>query len=54
MFIAMGLFGVFPVAHGMRMYDIARVDELISLRWMVTQGALYIIGAVIYAVCFPL
>ncbi|KAF1812790.1 HlyIII-domain-containing protein [Eremomyces bilateralis CBS 781.70] len=53
MFIAMGLSGVIPVLHGTRLYELSRIDELISLRWMATQGALYIIGAIIYACRVP-
>lgn len=53
MFVAMGLSAVFPVLHGLKVYPVARLDELIGLRWMVLQGALYILGAGLYAARIP-
>ena len=51
MFIAMGLSAVFPVFHGLALYGYEAMTGLIGLHWLVLQGALYIIGGVLYAVC---
>ena len=53
MFIMMGLSAVFPVIHGLRMYGYAQMERQIGLSWVVSQGALYILGALIYAVSSP-
>jgi adiponectin receptor len=50
MFVAMGLSAVFPVIHGMKMYGIENMRDRIGLSWLVLQGALYILGAGLYAV----
>jgi predicted membrane channel-forming protein YqfA (hemolysin III family) len=52
MFIAMGLSAVFPVFHGMELYGVENLQRMIGLLWLVLQGFLYILGAVIYAVSF--
>ncbi|KAF2096989.1 HlyIII-domain-containing protein [Rhizodiscina lignyota] len=53
MFVAMGLSAVFPVFHGLGAYGIEKMDRLIGLKWLVTQGALYILGAGLYAARVP-
>jgi adiponectin receptor len=50
MFVMMGLSALFPVLHGVRLYGTRRMEEQMGLWWLVTQGALYIAGAIIYAV----
>ena len=50
MFVAMGLSAIFPVLHGVEMYSIPEMRQRIGLVWLVSQGALYILGAGIYAV----
>jgi adiponectin receptor len=50
MFIAMGLSAVVPVIHGLQMYGYKQLEDQIGLTWLVTQGLLYIIGAMLYAV----
>lgn len=52
MFIAMGLSAVVPVLHGLQMYGFKQLENQIGLTWLVTQGVLYIFGAMLYAVCF--
>jgi adiponectin receptor len=52
MFVAMGLSAVFPVLHGMELYGIKEMRGRIGLTWLVLQGALYILGAGLYAVSF--
>lgn len=53
MFVGMGLCAVFPVLHGLKLYGLAQMRQQIGLPWLVLQGALYIIGAGIYALRFP-
>ena len=50
MFVAMGLSAVFPVLHGLKLYGIEQMRDRIGLTWLVLQGALYILGAGLYAV----
>lgn len=53
MFVAMGLSAVVPVLHGLNIYSFQRLDRLIGLKWLITQGALYILGAGLYAARIP-
>ncbi|KAI9883783.1 MAG: galactokinase [Watsoniomyces obsoletus] len=53
MFVAMGLSAVFPVFHGWRLYGLGPMRHQIGLDWLVLQGALYILGAGIYAARVP-
>ena len=53
MFVALGLSAVFPVLHGLYLYGIDQMQMQIGLNWVVLQGALYIIGAGIYAARIP-
>ena len=50
MFVAMGLSAVFPVLHGLTLYGVEQMRHSIGLVWLLSQGALYIVGAAIYAV----
>lgn len=50
MFVAMGLSAVVPVIHGLQLYTLTQMEQLIGLRWLLLQGFLYILGATIYAV----
>ena len=53
MFAAMGLSAVFPVLHGTWSYGLSNLADMIALKWLVLQGALYLIGASIYAMRVP-
>ncbi|QIW95163.1 hypothetical protein AMS68_000681 [Peltaster fructicola] len=53
MFVAMGLSAVFPVIHGISNYGMQRMERQIGLSWLVLQGVLYVVGAVIYASRVP-
>jgi adiponectin receptor len=53
MFVSMGLSAVFPVCHGMLMYGLTQMRVQIGLDWLLLQGFLYILGAVIYAARVP-
>lgn len=50
MFAAMGLSAVIPILHGIRLYGLNRMVNLIGLPWLVLQGLSYLVGASIYAV----
>lgn len=50
MFVAMGLSAVFPVLHGVYLYGVPRMEQMIGLSYVVLQGAVYILGAGLYAV----
>ena len=50
----MGLSAVFPVIDGVLVYGIHQMRSQIGLSWLVLQGALYIIGAGLYAVSHAL
>ncbi|KAF1920771.1 hemolysin-III related-domain-containing protein [Ampelomyces quisqualis] len=53
MFVLMGLSAVVPMFHGVKVYDLAHMRQAASLDWVVAQGALYIVGAAIYAARVP-
>lgn len=50
MFVALGLSGVVPIIHGALIYGFDGLEERMSLSWVVLHGAMYIFGAVLYAV----
>jgi adiponectin receptor len=50
MFVALGLSAVFPILHGLKLYGFQQMCRQMGLLWVVLQGALYIIGAGLYAV----
>jgi adiponectin receptor len=53
MFVLMGLSAVVPMFHGVKVCGLKHMREAASLEWVVAQGALYIIGAAIYAARVP-
>ncbi|KAF2803787.1 HlyIII-domain-containing protein [Mytilinidion resinicola] len=53
MFIALGLSAVFPVLHGVKIYGVTMMRDMIGLDYVVAQGFFYILGAVIYACRVP-
>lgn len=50
MFIAMGLSSVWSVLHGIELFGYEQLERQMGLWWMITEGAFYITGAVLYAV----
>jgi adiponectin receptor len=50
MFVGMGVSAIFPVFDGVRIFGIGDMEMQIGLSWLVLQGALYIVGAGLYAV----
>jgi adiponectin receptor len=53
MFVLMGLSAVIPMIHGVRIYGYAYMRDAAGMNWVVFQGALYIVGAGIYAARIP-
>ncbi|KAG6021333.1 hypothetical protein E4U41_002523 [Claviceps citrina] len=53
MFIGLGLSGVVPVIHGLSIYGYAGLDDRMSISFVFAQGAMYIFGAVLYAIRWP-
>ena len=53
MFVGLGLSAVFPVSHGLWLFGFERMRTQIGLDWVLLQGFLYILGAVIYAERVP-
>jgi adiponectin receptor len=45
----MGLTAVAPVTHGLWLYGLDQMYKQIGLPWLVIQGLLYLLGALIYA-----
>ncbi|KAI2411364.1 hypothetical protein LOY90_002187, partial [Ophidiomyces ophidiicola] len=52
MFVSMGLSAVFPVIHSIVIFGLSEVRRQ-GLSWLLLQGSLYILGAVIYAARVP-
>ena len=53
MFVLMGMSAVAPVLQGLQLYGLERMRKTVGLDWVVLQGALYILGAAIYAARVP-
>ncbi|KAF2021540.1 HlyIII-domain-containing protein [Aaosphaeria arxii CBS 175.79] len=53
MFVLMGLSACAPVAHGLELFGIEELRNVLGLDWVLLQGALYILGAGIYAARVP-
>ncbi|CAG8534513.1 2319_t:CDS:2 [Funneliformis mosseae] len=48
LFLAMGLSAIVPLVHAVVIYGIQLCFDVISLKWLLLMGALYVVGAVIY------
>ena len=53
MFAAMGLSAVVPVLHGVLLYGAPAMRNTMGLAWLLLQGALYLLGAGLYAARLP-
>lgn len=53
MFVFLGSSAVFPVCHGIVASGLGQMQKQIGLSWVLLQGFLYILGAVIYAMRVP-
>ena len=51
MFVAEGLTGIMPIAHGLKIYGWHVMVQRVRLDWLIIGGCLYILGAGLYAVC---
>ncbi|PWZ00517.1 HlyIII-domain-containing protein [Testicularia cyperi] len=52
-FVALGLSAVFPVAHVVHFYGYDTITQTMGLRFLITSGALYVVGALLYALRIP-
>ncbi|KAI0052140.1 HlyIII-domain-containing protein [Auriscalpium vulgare] len=52
-FIALGLSGVLPVSHALVSHGFYTLCQEMGFQWLLASGALYIIGALLYANRFP-
>ncbi|PHH72407.1 hypothetical protein CDD83_4948 [Cordyceps sp. RAO-2017] len=52
-FVCLGLSGVVPVIHGVAIDGYQSLEERMSISWIIAHGAMYIFGAVLYAVRWP-
>ncbi len=50
MFVGMGISAVIPVVDGVKTFGRESMEKQIGLSWVILQGALYILGAGLYAV----
>ncbi|CAJ0747411.1 10325_t:CDS:2 [Entrophospora sp. SA101] len=48
MFLSMGLSAIVPLAHALILYGPGLCFDVISLKWLLLMGALYVVGALIY------
>ncbi|CAI2161762.1 19381_t:CDS:2 [Funneliformis geosporum] len=53
LFLAMGLSAFVPLVHAVIIYGIQLCFDVISLKWLLLMGALYVLGAVIYGARMP-
>lgn len=53
MYVLYGCSGILPLFHAGGILGWGPLAKQISLDWLLTQGALYIIGAIIYAARVP-
>jgi adiponectin receptor len=53
MFVGLGLSGIIPMLHGLKIYGWEEIQQRVSLNWVVLHGFLYIFGAFIYAARWP-
>lgn len=53
LFVALGASAVFPVTHALLLYSFEYLRNTMGLSWLLTQGACYITGALIYACRIP-
>lgn len=51
MFVGLGASGVVPMIQGLQTHGFQVMDEQMSLSLVALQGAIYIFGAFLYAVC---
>lgn len=52
-FLVLGLSAVIPVAHVVQIYGYRTITETMGLRFLILSGALYVVGAALYAARVP-
>ncbi|KAI3478697.1 hypothetical protein L1887_59334 [Cichorium endivia] len=52
-FLVLGLSAVIPVAHVVQIYGYRTITETMGLRFLILSGALYVVGALLYAARVP-
>ena len=52
-FLVLGLSAVVPVAHVVQLYGYTTITETMGLRFLILSGALYVVGAGLYAARVP-
>ncbi|KAH8101140.1 hemolysin-III related-domain-containing protein [Cristinia sonorae] len=52
-FVALGLCGVIPVLHGIVSHGFTKMVHEMGFLWLLVSGALYLVGALLYANRFP-
>ncbi|SJX61828.1 related to Adiponectin receptor 1 [Sporisorium reilianum f. sp. reilianum] len=52
-FLVLGLSAIVPTAHVVHVYGYATVTETMGLRFLILSGALYVVGALMYAARVP-
>ena len=53
MFVSVGLSGVLPMSHAVRLFGVRQANLQMGWSWFVGEAAFYISGAIIYAVLSP-
>ncbi|RIB06552.1 hemolysin-III related-domain-containing protein [Gigaspora rosea] len=53
LFAALGASACFPILHAVILYGLRLCNDVISLKWMIITGAIYLIGAVFYGYRIP-
>ncbi|CAG8649918.1 1805_t:CDS:2, partial [Racocetra persica] len=53
LFLALGLSAVIPLTHALVLYGIELCFSVISLKWIIITGILYIAGALVYGTRIP-
>ena len=53
MFVSVGLSGVLPMSHAVRIFGVRQASLQMGWYWFVGEAAFYIIGAMVYAVLSP-
>lgn len=52
-FLVLGLSAIIPVAHAISVYGYRTITETMGLRFLILSGALYVVGALLYAARIP-
>ncbi|KAN0060360.1 hypothetical protein ACQY0O_007689 [Thecaphora frezii] len=52
-FLVLGLSAIFPVLHVINVYGYETITQTMGLRFLLTSGALYVVGAVLYMLRIP-